>query len=78
MAEEKKSEPQSPKKAGDPEPVKEMSEKEQMEAYEESLKDTDWGHQPCWNYSQQVAGFRVTVGAQQEAVAYSSQSKNNE
>jgi len=47
MAEEKKPEPQSPKKAGDPEPVKEMSEKEQMEAYEESLKDTDWGHQPC-------------------------------
>ena len=47
MAEEKKPEPQSPKKAGDSEPVKEMSEKEQMEAYEESLKDTDWGHQPC-------------------------------
>ena len=47
MAEEKKPDPQSPKKTGDTEPVKEMSEKEQMEAYEESLKDTDWGHQPC-------------------------------
>ncbi|MFP6873893.1 MAG: hypothetical protein VCA55_10345 [Verrucomicrobiales bacterium] len=47
MAEEKKPEPQSPKNPVDPEPVKEMSEKEQMEAYEESLKDTDWGHQPC-------------------------------
>ena len=47
MAEEKKPEPQSPKKPVDPEPVKGMSKKEQMEAYEESLKDTDWGHQPC-------------------------------
>ena len=28
-------------------PVEDMTEEEQMEAYEESLKDTDWGHQPC-------------------------------
>tara|TARA_A100001037_G_scaffold300456_1_gene328065 strand:- start:29 stop:169 length:141 start_codon:yes stop_codon:yes gene_type:complete len=33
--------------AGESKPVEEMSEEEQMEAYEESLKDTDWGHQPC-------------------------------
>jgi hypothetical protein len=46
MAEEKP-EPQSPKKPIDHEPVKGMSKKEQMEACEESLKDTDWGHQPC-------------------------------
>tara|TARA_B100000676_G_C17720179_1_gene650959 strand:+ start:348 stop:488 length:141 start_codon:yes stop_codon:yes gene_type:complete len=37
--------PQPP--VGEPKPVEEMSEEEQMEAYEESLKDTDWGHQPC-------------------------------
>ena len=26
---------------------KELSAEEQMAAYEESLKETDWGHQPC-------------------------------
>ena len=25
----------------------ELSEEEQMEQYEEALKETDWGHQPC-------------------------------
>lgn len=26
---------------------KELTAEEQMAAYEESLKETDWGHQPC-------------------------------
>ena len=47
MAEEKKPDSQTPKNPTDPKPVEEMTEEEQMEAYEESLKDTDWGHQPC-------------------------------
>ena len=47
MAEEKKPDSQAPKNPADPKPVEEMTEEEQMEAYEESLKDTDWGHQPC-------------------------------
>ena len=47
MADEKKPETQPPKNAPDPKPVEEMTEEEQMEAYEESLKDMDWGHQPC-------------------------------
>ena len=25
----------------------ELSEEEQMVQYEEALKETDWGHQPC-------------------------------
>ena len=25
----------------------ELSEEEQMAQYEEALKETDWGHQPC-------------------------------
>ena len=28
-------------------PAGELSEEEQMAQYEESLKETDWGHQPC-------------------------------
>jgi hypothetical protein len=28
-------------------PEKELSAEEQMERYEEALKETDWGHQPC-------------------------------
>jgi len=28
-------------------PADELSEEEQMAQYEESLKETDWGHQPC-------------------------------
>ena len=47
MAEEKKPDLQAPKNPTDPKSVEEMTEEEQMEAYEESLKDTDWGHQPC-------------------------------
>ncbi len=27
--------------------VAELSPEEQMALYEESLKETDWGHQPC-------------------------------
>ena len=47
MGDEKKPETHSPKDVGTPKPVEEMTEEEQMEAYEESLKETDWGHQPC-------------------------------
>ena len=47
MADEKKPESQATKNPTNPKPVEEMTEEEQMEAYEESLKDTDWGHQPC-------------------------------
>ena len=47
MTDEKEPETQLPENAPDPKPVEEMTEEEQMEAYEESLKDTDWGHQPC-------------------------------
>ena len=28
-------------------PARELSAEEQMAQYEESLKETDWGHQPC-------------------------------
>ena len=28
-------------------PAGELSAEEQMAQYEESLKETDWGHQPC-------------------------------
>ena len=28
-------------------PADELSEEEQMAQYEESLKEIDWGHQPC-------------------------------
>ena len=28
-------------------PVEEMSEEEQLAAYEEEMKNSDWGHQPC-------------------------------
>jgi hypothetical protein len=27
--------------------VEEMSEEEQLAAYEEEMKNSDWGHQPC-------------------------------
>lgn len=46
-----------PVKAGAPEPkneapvekkpVKDLTPEEQMERFEEDLKETDWGHQPC-------------------------------
>jgi len=44
MADEKKPKTQPPKTSTNSKPVEEMTEEEQMEAYEESLKDTDWGH----------------------------------
>ena len=47
MNEEKKSETQSPGSAKDTKPVDEMTEEEQMAAYEEEMKNSDWGHQPC-------------------------------
>ena len=28
-------------------PEKELTPEEQMALYEENLKETDWGHQPC-------------------------------
>jgi len=28
-------------------PAAELTPEEQMAAYEESLKESDWGHQPC-------------------------------
>jgi hypothetical protein len=28
-------------------PTKELTPEEQMEQFEEDLKETDWGHQPC-------------------------------
>ena len=52
MADEKQSEPEKAKPAETPEaseakPVEEMSEEEQLAAYEEEMKNSDWGHQPC-------------------------------
>ena len=52
MADEKQSEPMQPKhpkpaEAQEAKPVEEMSEEEQLAAYEEEMKNSDWGHQPC-------------------------------
>jgi len=49
MADEKQSEPMQPKpaEAQEANPVEEMSEEEQLAAYEEEMKNSDWGHQPC-------------------------------
>lgn len=33
--------------AGHEAPARELTPEEQMALYEESLKETDWGHQPC-------------------------------
>ena len=33
--------------AAEAKPVEEMSEEEQLAAYEEEMKNSDWGHQPC-------------------------------
>jgi len=40
---------EEPANAGDSESTepRELSAEEQMALYEESLKETDWGHQPC-------------------------------
>lgn len=40
----------APKKDEKPEektPKRELTPEEQMEKYEEDLKESDWGHQPC-------------------------------
>ena len=51
MADEKQSEPEKAKpaeaEAAEVKPVEEMSEEEQLAAYEEEMKNSDWGHQPC-------------------------------
>jgi hypothetical protein len=36
-----------PAESGETKPVEEMSEEEQLAAYEEEMKNSDWGHQPC-------------------------------
>ena len=33
--------------AGDPEAIKKLTKEEQLALYEKSLKEDDWGHQPC-------------------------------
>ena len=33
--------------AGDAEAIKRLTKEEQMALYEKSLKEDDWGHQPC-------------------------------
>lgn len=38
---------ESKSESADPPSKKELSPEEQMALYEESLKETDWGHQPC-------------------------------
>ncbi len=49
MADEKQPEPEKakPTEAAEAKPVEEMSEEEQLAAYEEEMKNSDWGHQPC-------------------------------
>ncbi|MBC8326557.1 MAG: hypothetical protein H8E27_13125 [Verrucomicrobia subdivision 3 bacterium] len=51
MADEKQSESEKAKPAeaevSEVKPVEEMSEEEQLAAYEEEMKNSDWGHQPC-------------------------------
>ena len=40
--------PKTPEPPADkPKPKPELTEDEQMAAYEEDLKNSDWGHQPC-------------------------------
>jgi hypothetical protein len=41
--EQPKPEPKDPEEK----PKKDLSAEEQMERYEEALKESDWGHQPC-------------------------------
>tara|TARA_B110000438_G_C15437277_1_gene488844 strand:+ start:455 stop:604 length:150 start_codon:yes stop_codon:yes gene_type:complete len=49
MADEKQSESKAskPTEAAEVKPAEEMSEEEQLAAYEEEMKNSDWGHQPC-------------------------------
>jgi len=41
------SKPKESKDKDKPVDPNELSEEEQMALYEEDLKDSDWGHQPC-------------------------------
>ncbi len=41
------SQPENTKGEEKPVDPNELSEEEQMALYEEDLKDSDWGHQPC-------------------------------
>ena len=51
MADEKQPaetpEPTKPPEPPTDKPKPELTEDEQMAAYEEDLKNSDWGHQPC-------------------------------
>ena len=51
MADEKQPaetpEPTEPTEPPTDKPKPELTEDEQMAAYEEDLKNSDWGHQPC-------------------------------
>jgi hypothetical protein len=33
--------------SSDSKPVRELTKEEQMELYEQDLKENDWGHRPC-------------------------------
>jgi hypothetical protein len=39
--------PAGPESGTPPEPPAELTPEEQMARFEEALKETDWGHQPC-------------------------------
>ena len=39
--------PKPDEKPEEKKPKKELTPEEQMAAYEDDLKETDWGHQPC-------------------------------
>jgi hypothetical protein len=39
--------PPVPKPAGDTAPPSPLTPEEQMALFEQELKETDWGHQPC-------------------------------
>ena len=45
--EKESSEPPQPPSDSEVKESGQPSAKEQMEAYEEDLKNSDWGHQPC-------------------------------
>jgi hypothetical protein len=49
MSEPAKSGPAEPKgeQPSEEKPVKKLTAEEQMQQFEEDLKETDWGHQPC-------------------------------
>ena len=39
--------PLTPAPAGEVPPTKQLTPEEQMALFEQELKETDWGHQPC-------------------------------